>query len=189
MSDSVLVPHRPPHRRWAWILAVCIALGGMLAIHQHELRNLSWTQLDSWIGRQFPDVASISSTQLSADLESARSASGTLWMLLDVRTTQEFAVSHLPGARHVEVDKVLDFAEKELGKLDRSQPILVYCSVGIRSAAAARDLQLAGFTQVKNLRGSIFQWANAGRALEGGNLVHPYNALWGQLLRADLRSQ
>ncbi len=176
-------------RRWAWAMGLCIAVGLALVGYTQWLQKPSWNQIDHWIDLRFSDVSSISTAQLSAMLESAPSPTRKPWLILDVRTAQEFAVSHLPGARQVDADQILDFAERELAKLDRSSPIVVYCSVGVRSAAAARDLQLEGFTQVKNLRGSIFQWANEGRALEGGAQVHPYNAQWGQLLRADLRSQ
>ena len=109
-------------------------------------------------------------------------------MLLDIREAPEFAVSRIPGARNVVPATIVDYAERELAALDRAQPIIVYCSVGLRSAAAAHELRSLGFTHVRNVRGSIFSWANEGRALEGGKLVHVYGARWGQLLREDLRA-
>ena len=110
-------------------------------------------------------------------------------ILLDVRSTEEFAVSRIPGAQHVLPNAALDFAERELASADRAQLIVVYCSVGLRSAVAARDLRFLGFTQVKNLRGSLFQWANEGRGLEGGAVVHPYNDYWGRLLHEAFRAK
>jgi hypothetical protein len=56
----------------------------------------------------------------------------------------------------------------------------------------AERLQKAGFTRVRNLEGSIFEWANEGRPLvrEGKKVttVHPYDTTWGRLLRDDVRA-
>ena len=148
----------------------------------------TWRQVNLLLDYRFSDIESISTQQLDAILRQAQNDStARKRVLLDIRSAEEFAVSHIAGARHVLPEAVLDFAERELASVDRSQLIVVYCSVGLRSAFAARDLKFLGFTQVKNLRGSLFQWANEGRTLEGGAMVHPYNVYWGQLLRADAR--
>ena len=70
---------------------------------------------------------------------------------------------------------------------------MVYCSVGVRSAGVARRLRAAGFAEVENLEGSVFRWANEGRPLvaAGGaatDVVHPYDAAWGRLLRPERRA-
>ena len=148
----------------------------------------TWTQVNLLLDHRFSDVESISTQQLDAALarERAEPMAGKL-VLLDIRSAEEFAVSRIPGARHVLPEAVLDFAERELASADRAQVIVVYCSVGLRSAVAARDLRFLGFTQVKNLRGSLFQWANEGRGLEGGAVVHPYSDYWGRLLLEAFR--
>jgi rhodanese-related sulfurtransferase len=152
------------------------------------LGSPTWTQIDWFLAHRFADVETISTAELErALLHAQQNPQARQPVLLDIRSAEEFAVSRLPGARHVPPDTVVDFAERELAALDRSQPIVVYCAVGVRSAAAARDLRFLGFTQVKNLRGSLFQWANEGRTLEGGVIVHPYNGFWGKLLRANER--
>lgn len=143
----------------------------------------SWAKIDGWIAFRYGDVKAVTTTELS----NALNGDAPL-MLLDVRETSEFAVSRIPGARHVVPASVADFAKRELAAVDRAQPIYVYCSVGVRSAAAAHELQTLGFTRVRNVRGSLFKWANEGRALEGGARVHAYDAPWAQLLREDLRA-
>jgi 3-mercaptopyruvate sulfurtransferase SseA len=64
--------------------------------------------------------------------------------------------------------------------------------VGYRSSELATRLQRAGQTNVTNLEGSIFQWANEGRALEASGKpatrVHPYNEKFGRLLKPELRA-
>ena len=165
-----------------------------------SLTSPTWGQIDWFLAHRFADVRTISTVQLAqALLQSGRNTQATKLVLLDIRSAEEFAVSHLPGARNVPPDAVIDFAERELAGLERSQPIVVYCSVGVRSAAAARDLQFLGFSQVKNLQGSLFQWANEGRAVVAGVhgspegqassavAVHPYNGFWGRLLRVPER--
>ena len=64
--------------------------------------------------------------------------------------------------------------------------------MGYRSARIADRLETAGFRDVRNLTGSIFQWANEGRPVvrdgEPVREVHPYDAVWGRLLDRDLRA-
>ncbi len=166
-------------------IVTLFALVGVLS-----LVSPTWTQIDWYLAYRFADVESVSTNHLDKLLlDASQKSQGTKLVVLDIRSAEEFAVSRIPGARHVPPDTVVDFAERELASLDRATPIVVYCSVGVRSAAAARDLQFLGFTRVKNLRGSLFQWANEGRVLDGGKggvAVHPYNGFWGRLLRTGL---
>lgn len=186
-------PQWRDHLRWkkrSKLAALALVLGVLTAIATATAWWLSpaWWQVNLLLDYRFPDVQSISTQELDAILRQAQNdPAAKKLVVLDIRSAGEFAVSHIAGARHVPPEAVLDFAERELASADRTQPIVVYCSVGLRSAVAARDLKFLGFSQVKNLRGSLFQWANEGRALEGGAVVHPYNGDWGQLLRADVR--
>ena len=76
------------------------------------------------------------------------------------------------------------------------RPVVCYCSVGYRSCILARALrQEEGAPQssdVFNLDGSIFEWANQGRAVvrEGKPAagVHPFNSTFGMLLNSSLRA-
>ena len=176
-------------------LVTVLALVGFVS-----LTSPTWAQIDWFLGHRFADVKTISTAQLALLLlQDKQQPRASPPVLLDIRSAEEFAVSRIPGARHVPPDTVIDFAERELASLDRSQPIVVYCSVGVRSAAAARELQFLGFSQVKNLRGSLFQWANEGRVIKAGVpggpepqvssgvAVHPYNRFWGRLLRTPER--
>jgi rhodanese-related sulfurtransferase len=110
-------------------------------------------------------------------------------LLFDVRTPEEWNVSHLPGARHVAPKSSI---ESVTAGILKETPIVTYCAVGYRSAEMAQRLKAAGFTNVRNLEGSIFQWANEHRSLVQGeqsvSRVHPYNALWGRLLEDDVRA-
>lgn len=71
-------------------------------------------------------------------------------LLLDVRTTGEFAGGHLPGAVNVPVDE-LPQGMHHLSPPDRV--IVVYCRSGMRSSRAAGLLRRAGFQTVHDLGG------------------------------------
>lgn len=69
--------------------------------------------------------------------------------LVDVRSRQEFASGHHPGAVNIPLDS-LGGRLKSLG--DRSRPVVVYCASGSRAGAAVVELKTAGFQRVLNAR-------------------------------------
>ncbi len=145
---------------------------------------VTWEGITGKIHREFPDVPRLTTRELSHWLAARERAKP---LLLDVRTEAEFAVSHLAGAQRVDPG-----ARAASLKALKDAPIVTYCSVGYRSAAFAKRLQAAGFTKVRNLEGSVFQWANEGRPLADARgpavKVHPYNRQWGALLNPPLRA-
>jgi len=80
--------------------------------------------------------------------------------LVDVRTTEEYGVSHLKNAQNICVTSD-DFKEK-VEKLDKEKPVYVYCKKGGRSAKAARILKEMGFTKVYDLQGGMTSWQDRG---------------------------
>lgn len=163
-------------------VAVALALSFTLAAFAQPT---SFAALRASIAADHPRVPFITASELEALLRGPR---GRRPLLLDVRSPAEFAVSHLPGARRANPDA----SGVGAAGSDRGRAIVVYCSVGVRSADLAERLLAAGFTDVRNLEGGIFQWANTGRpVLRGARTVlevHPYDAAWGLLLRQDLRA-
>ena len=103
-------------------------------------------------------------------------------VFLDTREKEEYTVSHIEKAIHVGYTH-LDLSAVE--KLPKNTPIVVYCSIGYRSGKVTEKLVDAGFTNVKNLFGGIFEWSNQERLLvdQDGNVtqkVHAYNKRWGK---------
>lgn len=101
--------------------------------------------------------------------------------LLDTRPKNEFNVSHLPNARWVGYN---DFDLSRVADLPKNSPIVVYCSVGYRSERVGEKLLAAGYTNVRNLYGSIFEWVNQGYVVvDSANRpttrVHAYSPAWG----------
>jgi rhodanese-related sulfurtransferase len=98
-------------------------------------------------------------------------------------------VSTLPGALCVTPE---DDPADVLRRAGNARPIVVYCSVGVRSARLARALAVAGAANVQNLRGGIFDWANRGLPLAGpsgaAGRVHRYDETWETLLEPRLRA-
>ena len=137
--------------------------------------GVSWSAIKARIAKEFPNVKSIGTAEL-AKMEPKP-------VLLDVRTAAEFEMSRIAGAQRVD-------PEAATVALPKDTPIVTYCSVGYRSAKFAQRLQAAGFAKVRNLDGSIFQWANEGRPLvSGAGKVHPFNKKWGALLDAARRAE
>lgn len=140
------------------------------------------------VRRDFPTVSQLSVDQLQARLtETDRPAP----LLLDVRRAEEFAVSSLPGARQVDPDADPQDLDLDLD-IDLEREIVVYCSVGYRSSRLAARMQEAGFTDVHNLEGSIFEWADRGFPLRQGDQpafrVHPYSRAWAWLVAEPMRA-
>lgn len=103
-------------------------------------------------------------------------------VFLDTREKDEYNVSHIPGAMFVGYD---DFDWDKVENLDRSKTVIVYCSIGVRSQNIGKELKEKGFTDVKNLYGGIFLWADQDRDMhnERGvdtDAVHGYSRLWGR---------
>lgn len=84
--------------------------------------------------------------------------------LIDVRTTEEFGVSHIKDAQNICVTDA-DFEEK-IKTLDKTKPVYVYCRSGGRSARAAKILEEKGFTKVYDLQGGITSWDEEGLETE-----------------------
>lgn len=159
-------------------LGVTFLLVGLVSCQRSSTRD--WESVKAWVRSEFPSAPQISPEELERELEAGE---GDKPILLDVRGENEYAVSHLKGAVRVEPGtKAPDLLEG----LDRSTPIVAYCSVGYRSSELVERLKKEGFTNVSNLEGSIFEWANRGlpvyRGGERVREVHPFDAEWGRLL-------
>ena len=77
------------------------------------------------------------------------------YIIIDARTTEEFAEGHIEGAILIPEYEIADRAEKELP--DKDTLILVYCRSGRRSKIASEELVKLGYTNVKEF-GGIIDW-------------------------------
>ena len=77
------------------------------------------------------------------------------YIILDVRTQEEYDQGHIPGAIVISHEKISEKAEEVL--TDKDQLILVYCRSGRRSKIAAEALVELGYTNIKEF-GGIIDW-------------------------------
>ena len=77
------------------------------------------------------------------------------YIILDVRTQEEFDEGHIPGAIQISHEEVEEKAEGVL--TDKDQLILVYCRSGRRSKLAAEALVALGYTNIREF-GGILDW-------------------------------
>ena len=150
-----------------------------------------WNSIKQKIERDFPNIPMIATKQLAQWMNDVERQP----IIFDARGLEEFNVSHLRGAVQVADAKVAAKAIEDLLNTSTTNAnqshvtrpaIVVYCSVGYRSAKVVDQLFRAGIENIYNLEGSIFQWFNEGRPVFQGDVqvdeVHPYDANWGELL-------
>ncbi|MEO1368665.1 MAG: rhodanese-like domain-containing protein [Acidobacteriota bacterium] len=134
---------------------------------------------------QFPAAPQLSTSDFHRRLEA-----GERFVVLDVRTADEFAVSHLPGAIRVDPSSppALPAAVADLAN---DTTVVAYCAVGWRSSKWVEGLRRQGVDAV-NLEGSIFQWIAEDRPVERGGrpvtVVHPYSQPWAWLVDPEHRA-
>ena len=105
-------------------------------------------------------------------------------VFLDAREPKEYEISHLTQSTLVGYDH---FDLKKVPAMPKDTPIIVYCSVGYRSEKIAEKLIQAGYTNVSNMYGGIFEWVNESQPVYDQNgptqRVHAYNKAWGIWLK------
>ena len=104
-------------------------------------------------------LAGCSSSSSATDLDSqafANKISEPGVVILDVRTSAEFAAGHIEGAINIDVEG-MQF-ESGIAELDKSATIAVYCQSGRRSGIAVDKMSEAGFTSLFNLQTGIADW-------------------------------
>jgi rhodanese-related sulfurtransferase len=80
-------------------------------------------------------------------------------LILDVRSPEEYADGHIPGAINVPYDQI----EARLGSLEehRETEVVVYCRTGRRAGVAESALSEAGFKRIRDLEGHMVGWREA----------------------------
>lgn len=114
------------------------------------------------------------------DVQTLHTAPPDSILLLDAREPAEYAVSHIPGAQCIGYK---DWDKDILQDIPKNKPIVVYCSIGYRSEKIAEKITKLGYSNVKNLYGSIFEWVNNGYPVEDQSnhrtqTVHGFNEKW-----------
>lgn len=112
-------------------------------------------------------------------------------VILDAREMTEYNVSHLKNAIYVGYDD-FDIKAATNKLIDKQQTIVIYCSIGVRSEDIGEQLKNAGYTNVFNLFGGIFEWKNSdfpifdSKNKETDN-VHTYSKNWSKWLLKGIK--
>lgn len=80
-------------------------------------------------------------------------------VILDSREKIEFDISHIPSANFVGFK---EFFLENISEIipSTNSPVIVYCTIGIRSEYIAEKLIKAGYKNIRNLYGGIIEWKN-----------------------------
>jgi len=76
--------------------------------------------------------------------------------LVDVRTPEEYAEGHIKNARNI--DFLANDFSKAILKVDKDQPVYIYCRSGNRSGQAAQIMQKLGYKTIYDLKGGFLAW-------------------------------
>lgn len=112
-------------------------------------------------------------------------------IILDAREIEEYNVSHINNAIFVGYND-FDIASVTEQIEDKTASIVVYCSVGIRSENIGEQLKGAGYKNVYNLFGGIFEWKNKGfpvysKENQPTENVHTFSKKWSKWLQSGIK--
>ncbi len=79
--------------------------------------------------------------------------------VVDVRTASEFEAIHVKSAQNIDFNSPT--FDKDIQKLDKSKPVVLYCKGGGRSAKCAKKLKDAGFEKIYDLEGGLSKWEHS----------------------------
>jgi rhodanese-related sulfurtransferase len=83
-------------------------------------------------------------------------------LVLDVRSPEEFAQGHVPGAVNIPQDQVA----LRLAEVPKDKDVVMYCRSGRRTALAADLLSANGYTRLSHLEGDMNAWMEKGRPIQ-----------------------
>ena len=88
------------------------------------------------------------------------------YIVIDVRTKEEFDAGHIKGALNFDYYNEEFEDEIEANLKDKNKPYILYCRSGMRSLYSAQILEVLGYTEVTNMKGSFLAWQSAGKPVE-----------------------
>ena len=83
-------------------------------------------------------------------------------LVIDVRSAEEYAAGHVPGAVNIPYDQVAS----RLAEIPKDKDVVLYCRSGRRSGLAAETLEANGYKDLQLLQGDMPGWEKAGLPVE-----------------------
>jgi len=123
-------------------------------------------RITGWIGTSAVTASAVlrRTPQMSPTDLQARLSAGAV-TVIDVRSANEWAGGHVPGALHIPLGHLADRCRT----IPTTKPVVMQCQGGSRSAIAASVLERLGFPNVINLAGGFSAWTSAGLPVEGAS--------------------
>jgi len=84
--------------------------------------------------------------------------------VIDVRTSEEYAAGHIPGALHIPFDEIAE----RIVEIDTPNGVALYCMVGPRARKGEAALRKSGYTEVLHIQGGLSAWQESGLPVERG---------------------
>lgn len=144
----------------AWMLAAAaLALAGALSLAacssaSTDTKEGSMGGTGTGASQTASDGASDAYRAITADEAQSMMEGGGV-TVVDVRTPQEYADGHIPGAINIPLDRIGSEQPDELSDLDAE--LIVYCRTGVRSKQASDSLVGLGYQHVNDM-GGIVDW-------------------------------
>lgn len=82
--------------------------------------------------------------------------------VLDVRSPEEYASGHVPGAVNIPYDQIAS----RIAEVPKDKDVVLYCKSGRRAGIAAEVLAGQGYTRLQHLEGDIVAWVDKGRPVD-----------------------
>ena len=82
--------------------------------------------------------------------------------VLDVRSPEEYASGHVPGAVNIPYDQIAS----RMAEVPKDKDVVLYCKSGRRAGIAAETLAGQGYTRLQHLEGDIVAWVDKGRPVD-----------------------
>ena len=141
-------------RNRSMVVSVLVGAIFLLGLASHGFAAAPKGPMD-FVNAAKANITEVSAAQAKADLDA-----GKKFILLDVRSKEEFDAGHLPNAMNVSRG-LLEF---KIGQAipDKNANIILYCRTGARSALATRVIYEMGYVNAKNMAGAFKAWGTAG---------------------------
>jgi rhodanese-related sulfurtransferase len=158
-----------------FVLMIIISLISLTACGQKKVQSGTYNIMLKTLLKN--DVPVISAKEAHQKMDN--------FTFLDSREKPEFEVSHIKNAVWVGYD---DFITDRLKGISKNKDLVVYCSVGARSEKITEKLMKAGYTNIQNMYGGVFEWINEGFPVYDSkgkqtNKIHAYSKAWGIWLK------
>ncbi len=138
-------------RKSAWVALSLLLLMGTLSLFSRGQEN------------QVKDVSALEAYALIQE-----NIDNPDFIIIDVRTPEEYKEGHLKGA--VNINMLLETFKEDIAKLDRNKTYLIYCRSGGRSSMAVSIIQKLEFAHIYHMVNGIIEWNAEGLPVEkGGN--------------------